>query len=252
MSQEQIEYAALDAALLVDCFQKACSRLGVLELGEDPVARARGLAALLAQKFEERASKNRKQAERGKGKKKKKAQRKKNGSTRDPEAPSWYTQDCQGSPLKFICDEHLAGLAKQLRCCGLDCELAGGENSLREMVELAEKEDRIVLTSSPSLLRRNLVQKTMRVDGGSGRKSQLRFVLDSLALDPKETDLFTRCIKCNGSFERCDKGEIVEEIPAGILSKHAEFFRCTRCRKLYWEGARYNTALNQLKESLHL
>ncbi|QDZ18417.1 Mut7-like exonuclease [Chloropicon primus] len=279
LRQDQLEYAALDAACLLDAFGKTVDRVlkGKGEAPLNPMDAAKGLERALNAKYEERASRNRSQNGRGQGKKKKK--KKKQGRARGEveshegddldradEVAVLLQEGCEEiksmisgwfvkreEPPKFICDEMLGGLAKQLRSCGLDCELAVRPTSncdyVREMVETAEREDRILLTSSVRLYQRRLTEQVVLVRT-RGRREQLQQILAAFAVSVPDSNLFTRCILCNGRFERCTEEAKLESIAPAIRRKHEAFFECVRCKKVYWEGKKYETAFQGLKGSL--
>ena len=39
-------------------------------------------------------------------------------------------------------------------------------------------------------------------------------------------------------------------IPARSRHKHSEFYRCVRCAQIFWQGYKYNRAMNELKDAL--
>lgn len=264
LSAEQIAYAALDAACLLDLFERTAERL----LGSDPPDHPRALAqkmqALLAARYEEKRQRRGKpqtpSGGGGKGKKKKA----KGGGTpsaameddwivRERErVASWFSQE---EDPRFLCDEMLGGLAKQLRSCGVDAELAERrENYERMMVELAERERRVILTSSFRLVQRNLFERILLIST-RGKRDQLHRVLEIFRIKIRKDRLFTRCVKCNGSFALCTEADQSEmktfsEVPEPIRNKHSEFYRCVRCAQIFWQGYKYNRAMTELKDAL--
>ena len=45
-----------------------------------------------------------------------------------------------------------------------------------------------------------------------------------------------RCTECNGELKITDKDIILNQVPKGVIEKIDEFWKCTNCDKIYWEG----------------
>jgi uncharacterized protein with PIN domain len=46
-------------------------------------------------------------------------------------------------------------------------------------------------------------------------------------------------MECNGLIEPVRKEEITGLLQPGTRKYFNEFFRCTKCRKIYWKGSHY-------------
>jgi len=68
-----------------------------------------------------------------------------------------------------------------------------------------------------------------------------------------EYQLMSRCIKCNGRFieKSLTTNEAVaaaiseQVIPEFLLDRDLEFWQCSHCRQIYWEGTQYHNAIQQ-------
>jgi hypothetical protein len=49
---------------------------------------------------------------------------------------------------------------------------------------------------------------------------------------------------CNGAIERADKKEIEGEVPGTVFDAHREFWLCSTCGKIYWQGKHWKTILD--------
>ena len=205
----------------------------------------------------------------------------------------WLMGDRTAARPKFVVDEMLEGLARQLRSCGIDAksivsaaeatrlynagkqekeakegkqgkqgkqgkegvngvETEGGgpsdptarrvrdqkarresrQMTYRKLVECSELEDRVILTADEKLRRRGLTDRgVFLVNHQANRRDQLRCVLESFSIDVASMRelLFSRCILCNGVFERLlDTTGLRKE----LVDKHKDnLFHCTTCKQ---------------------
>jgi len=149
--------------------------------------------------------------------------------------------------MKFIADGMLGKLARWLRLAGHDVIYIGdlkvpaGEQD-DVLLSLSRREDRVLLTCDIELHRRarragvksafiqgsNLVDQLVQVSRRSGSKIQIR---------PENS----RCPMCNGMLEEAGKEEVEEKVPANVLEGQSEFWRCSSCGKIYWQGTHWKT-----------
>jgi uncharacterized protein with PIN domain len=146
-------------------------------------------------------------------------------------------------PVRFILDVHLGKLAKNLRLLGFDTRY---ENNYADalIVDLAEIENRVVLTRDVGLL------KNSRVKWGYWLRSQ--FLEEQLKEVIKRYKLqdyfkpFTRCLECNGPILPVEKATVLEVLPPKTKLYFNEFYQCKNCRKVYWKGSHYEKMLAKL------
>ncbi len=138
--------------------------------------------------------------------------------------------------VKFILDAHLGRLAKYLRLCGFDT-LFNGNYTDPEIVDIAEKEKRIILTRDRGIL------KNKRVTHGYWIRSQkydeqLKEVLIRFDLK-NQVRFFSRCIICNTPLEDVKRKDITDRLQGKTKRYYSEFKRCPGCDRVYWEGSHY-------------
>ncbi len=137
---------------------------------------------------------------------------------------------------KFILDVNLGKLARKLRLLGFDT-LYGNACDDQEIVDLALKERRIILTRDVGLL------KHKEVTHGYWVRATLPFRQTVEVV--RKFDLFSairsfnRCLDCNGLLETVAKEEIQHLLPKKTRQHFDEFYRCNGCGKIYWPGSHY-------------
>ena len=146
-------------------------------------------------------------------------------------------QRLRPKPLRctaFIVDVNLGKLARRLRMLGFD---AAYSNRLkgREIVDIATQEKRIVLTRDRRLLFHKAIThgfwiRAVDVD------IQLQEVLQRLDLYNQIRPL-QRCLDCNGEIETVDRKLIWSRLEPLTRRFYREFYRCSRCNKIYWPGS---------------
>jgi uncharacterized protein with PIN domain len=149
--------------------------------------------------------------------------------------------------MKFIADGMLGKLARWLRLAGHDVVYIGdlhvpaGEQD-DALLSRARQEKRALLTCDKNLYRRarragvksafirssDVVNQLIEVSRRSGRR---------IRIQPENS----RCPMCNGLLEETGKGEIEGKVPATVLESQREFWRCSSCGKIYWQGTHWRT-----------
>lgn len=148
---------------------------------------------------------------------------------------------------RFILDVHLGRLAKYLRLCGFD-SLFSAFFEDREIIELAVKEERVILTRD-----RLLLKGATRASGylvkSQYHGEQLREVFEEFGLK-SHVRLFTRCIACNTRLEDVKKEDIADRLQADTRAYYDRFRRCPGCDRIYWEGSHYDNMKKSLSPLL--
>ena len=128
--------------------------------------------------------------------------------------------------VRFILDVHLGKLARLLRMSGFDTVYRNDLDD-PEIIQIAEDEDRIVLTRDRGILKNKRVKRGHFVESRHARE-QLREIIDVFELK-NSIRFLTRCIACNGTIEEVSKEEIQDELKPGTNQYFHEFFRCRDC-----------------------
>ncbi len=143
------------------------------------------------------------------------------------------------APLRhtaFILDVNLGKLARRLRMLGFDA-LYRNDYDDEEIVALSVETGRIILTRDRRLLYPKVVThgywlRATDVD------EQVREVIDRLDLSECIRP-FARCLDCNGKIKAVNKSEILDRLEPLTRKYYDEFYRCSACGKIYWEGSHY-------------
>ncbi|CAI5980958.1 unnamed protein product [Closterium sp. NIES-65] len=162
--------------------------------------------------------------------------------------PPWDVSQGGDGQARFLCDSMVEGLARQLRCVGVDTaspkSLGRDTCDTRKLIEWAEREGRVLLTRDVKLFRRRLLPPThMHLIRSTDKREQLREVVTAFRLLLCESSLLSRCIRCNGTFkpqalgpsEAAAAAPWTQVVPSHVLDRVAEFWQCCQCQHLYWE-----------------
>lgn len=136
----------------------------------------------------------------------------------------------------FIADAHLGGLARMLRMIGFDTLY---ENAIadREILDLAVRERRVILTRDRELLK---CREVMRGCFVHARKPelQLKEVAARYALEPHMRP-FTLCLHCNLRLEPIERETVRELVPWRIAERYTDFVHCPGCARIFWRGSHW-------------
>jgi len=138
--------------------------------------------------------------------------------------------------MKLLCDHMLGTLATWLRLCGFDTAYASANIDDAGLLDLAQKENRVLITRDKQLLHRAQTRKLTVVGlTSTDLDEQLQQVLWHIPLDPAR--ILTRCSVCNTPLESIEKNRVKEHIPQKVLAHQETFWHCPYCNKIYWEGS---------------
>jgi hypothetical protein len=147
---------------------------------------------------------------------------------------------------RFIVDFNVGRLAKWLRVLGYDTLfLPGVEDS--ELVRIALKEDRVILTKDSRFMSLRLVTSgRLRVVfiQHDDLKSQLQQVVQELKLDASGD--FSLCIRCNQPLAPIPKEEVRERVPPYVFQTQEQFMVCQSCQRIYWRGTHWANMRREL------
>ena len=135
---------------------------------------------------------------------------------------------------RFVLDCHLGRLARYLRQFGFDTLYRNDYND-DELADTSAREHRILLTRDRSLLKRSIITHGYFVREFDPRK-QLDEVIRRFDLKNQITP-FGRCTRCNGIVEAVDKKTIEHLLEPRTRQYFDEFWQCTGCGQVYWEGS---------------
>lgn len=148
--------------------------------------------------------------------------------------------------LRFVVDSHLGKLARRLRLLGFDT-VYKTVFADKDIVLLACQERRIALTRDKGLLKHRSLCWGHWVRSTDALR-QIREVVRKYYL-AGHLQPFSRCMRCNGALEGVAKAAIIDQLPLKTRAYYKRFYRCKRCRHIYWKGSHY-ARLNDFIERL--
>ncbi len=130
------------------------------------------------------------------------------------------------------------GLARWLRVLGVDASYSPGIDDAG-LVAHALSEVRVVISSDGKLFERRVFTtgelRGLFLPVGLALHNQLLHVARELALTPA----FPRCTLCNGELAAVERSTVADVVPARSLIWAKDFYRCTRCGHVFWEGTHW-------------
>ncbi|HOP46859.1 MAG TPA: Mut7-C RNAse domain-containing protein [Desulfobacteraceae bacterium] len=137
---------------------------------------------------------------------------------------------------EFIADINIGDIVRYMRALGFDV-FFDPLLTIREIIEISGRENRIILTKSRRLLKFSDVTHGIYVHPGKFPEQIKRIIQ---YLDIKDTvKPFSRCLLCNGLLLGVEKDKIINRIPQKTRSFCNEFSYCKKCDKYYWKGTHW-------------
>lgn len=175
LRENQIMYAALDAFCLLLLYEKLYHVLQDMHLDLEEVIKATNLPSKA-----ETPKKNKK------------------ASKKDV-----HHRPVPVSQFKVVVDNMIHGVGKYLRICGADVVFIGNEDDHMRTVEVAQKENRIILTAGAPYQRiQGYMPENMIfcVPIEENARDQASIILKHFNVQCKESDIFSRCSVCSGNL----------------------------------------------------
>lgn len=146
---------------------------------------------------------------------------------------------------RFLADSMLGKLARWLIIMGYDARY--GENGLSdlELIEQAHREGRVFLTRDTKIPA--VAGLRMIVIRPQGFEEQLKLVAKEAGLKLDVKRLFSRCTYCNAALEGVPRDQALAEVPPLVRELDTPFFRCPKCRRMYWNGTHTERAIKKLQ-----
>jgi len=148
----------------------------------------------------------------------------------------------------FVLDCHLGRLARYLRQFGFDT-LYRNDFTDDELADTSAREHRILLTRDRNLLKRSIITHGYCIREHDPRK-QLDEVIRRFDLR-NQIIPFGRCTRCNGIVEAVDKEAVDQLLEPKTRLYFDEFWQCTSCGQVYWEGSHVKHMLKLTDEVLN-
>ena len=148
---------------------------------------------------------------------------------------------------KFIADINLGNIVKYMRVLGLDV-YHDSLLSNRDIIEISNNKNRIILTQNKKLLKFKDVSHGMFIRPGTTIE-QIRRIIDYLDIK-NDMKPFSRCLGCNTQLRSVQKNNILDRIPPKTKEWCHEYGQCPSCDKIYWKGTHFMKMEKVVKQIL--
>lgn len=154
-----------------------------------------------------------------------------------------------GCPVepRFVLDGHLGRLAAYLRMLGFDC-LYQNDYADAELAEIAQREERILLSRDRRLLMRKVVAHGYCLRSLDSLE-QFSEVIKRFELT-KHIVPFHRCLRCNHPLEPVEKEVVFDRLEPLTKLYFDEFQICPACKQIYWKGSHYEKMKKLIEQTV--
>ncbi len=149
--------------------------------------------------------------------------------------------------MKFILTPELGRLCRWLRIVGYDAYYFRGRDS--SLIVKALQEDRIILTRRKKLAQESAVKKV--IIHHDRLQDQIKELKEKIGLNINTDNLFSRCADCNAEIRKVDKELVKGKVPPYVYQTQDEFYKCPKCKKIFWKGTHWDLANKYLQEILN-
>lgn len=137
----------------------------------------------------------------------------------------------------FLADAMLGSVARKLRIFGFDTLYIAHAHD-DEILKTGIEHGRVILTADKELFKR-VVKAGARgvlVGGGSDLEDLVHILAKNGVTSVNLDGIGSRCSMCNGLLEERRPEQVKGGVPDKVAESHNEFYQCTACGKVYWEG----------------
>ena len=151
--------------------------------------------------------------------------------------------------VAFLADAMLGSIARKLRIFGFDTiYIAHAQDD--EILKIGIEQDRVILTADKELFKRivKVGARGVLVSGGASELEDLAYILTNNGITSVGMNgISSRCSVCNGPMEERTSDQLKNHernnddvdyvvVPDRVIACYNQFFQCTTCGKIYWEG----------------
>jgi len=151
--------------------------------------------------------------------------------------------------VKFLADSMLGKMARWLRMLGQDVTYNVELND-NELLDLAKKESRVLLTKDLELFQRAAAKgiDAFFVEGTS-ESARLAEVANRYGLALEIDMEKSNCPVCNTKLKATPKEQLSGELQKNTYTYYDNFWKCPNCGQIYWQGAHWKQISNTLSEA---
>jgi uncharacterized protein len=146
---------------------------------------------------------------------------------------------------RFLADAMLGKIARWLIILGYDARYGESALSDLELLEQAHREGRIFLTRDTKIPA--VAGLKMLVIHQKTFEGQLKDVAKAFGLKLDPARLFSRCTYCNEPLSSVPREEALPLVPPLVRELQTTFFRCAKCKRMYWSGTHTERSLKKLQ-----
>ncbi len=151
--------------------------------------------------------------------------------------------------VTFIADGMLGRIAKFLRLAGYDTLFAGENLKDKEVIKVAFKDERILLTKDKKLYLeaiKNGVDAFLVSE--KGFFSSIAEIAVNYGLNLNFKPDTSRCPKCNHPVRKTEPWEVKGRVPEKTFLKQKVYWVCDNCGQIYWLGSHWINIKKEEKE----
>jgi len=141
-------------------------------------------------------------------------------------------------PPRFACDAHFGALARWLRAAGYEASWRAGIAD-DELVRQAQDDAATLVTGDVGILHRRAVRsgrvRAVWLPSTLPPVTQFAMLARELGLTRREP----RCMACGGRLQPVAKQDVRDRIPPRTARWKDDYFLCSGCGKLFWQGTHW-------------
>jgi uncharacterized protein len=146
--------------------------------------------------------------------------------------------------MKFLCDAMLAHVGKRLRSAGYDTTIDRGQLADRELLEIANREDRYFLTCDREIKHHKASEHVVYLPSND-ELVWAKYLTNELGVDWTYAP-FTRCLECNTTLRQAGPEERLRA-PENLRQEGKRALYCETCDKVYWDGSHVERMIRHLE-----
>ena len=151
--------------------------------------------------------------------------------------------------MKFLADSMLGSLARWLRMLGHDV-VYSVEFEDAELLELAKREERVLLTRDLELYKRAIAKglDAYYVEGET-EPDRLAEVAKRYSIALEIYMDKSHCPICNTKLAAAPKEHLQDELEKNTYTHYDKFWKCPGCEQIYWQGAHWKQIQQTLTQA---
>ncbi len=151
----------------------------------------------------------------------------------------------------FVVDTMLGKMCRWLRLLGYDTAYST-KNDDNQLLQIAETEGRVLLTSDAELHRRAQGKGMLCILLRGDVDEEIAALFSRFSIDPKIDPAKSRCSKCNGhltEISEAEKERIRGRVFEQTYNHYDRFWLCTDCNSVFFQGGHWKN-INRYMEHI--